>query len=109
MLISSDAAQALLTITQTRTVLDGVVVRGVRAVAGEQLRELTSLSAEMQRIGASHIAALLATLADQIERGDRGAAATLMTALSHTRMLDRLLTLRAADAIYKASVGDEHG
>jgi len=110
-MLVGDVAQALLTITQVRTALDAVVVRGVRAVAGEQLRELNALACEMDRIGASHVSSLLSTLAGQIDAGDATAAGTLMTAISHARLLDRLLTLRAVGAAYTEALkpGEEHG
>lgn len=107
-MLSDDASQALLTITQVRAALDAVVVRGVRAVAGEQLRELLALAKEMDRIGAAHVSALLSSLASQIGSGDGNPPATLMTAISHARLLDRLLTLRAASAAYAAALGDDH-
>jgi len=108
-MLTDDPRGALLTITQVRSALDAIVVRGVRAVAGEQLRELRALADEMERISASHIAALLSSLANQIDSSDAKAPATLMTAISHVRLLDRLLTLRAASATYAAAleVGDE--
>jgi hypothetical protein len=105
-MLSDDVRGALLTITHVRAALDAVVVRGVRAVAGEQLRELNALAAEMDRIGASHVAAQLVTLAGQIDSGVAEAAGTLMTAISHARLLDRLLTLRAVSATYASARGD---
>ena len=105
-MLSDEARGALLTITHVREALDAIVVRGVRAVAGEQLRELQALAGEMDRIGASHIAAVLSTLARQIDNGLADAAGTLMTAVSHTRLLDRLLTLRAVSAQYASAQGN---
>jgi hypothetical protein len=107
-MFSDDARGALLTITQVRAALDAVVVRGVRAVAGEQLRELLALAEEMERIGGSHVSALLSSLAGQIDQGDGNAPATLMTAISHARLLDRLLTLRATAAAYAAALKEDH-
>src|SRR5689334_22438317 len=110
-MLNPDVEQALNVICHLRGALDSVVVRGVRGVAGEQLRELRALAVELDRTGASHIASVLTTLAEQIERGEASASGTLMTAVSHARVLERLLTLRAATAAYaiasQATVGGD--
>jgi hypothetical protein len=100
MMINHDIEQSLNVICHLHGALDALVVRGVRGVGVEQLRELWALAAEMDRTGASHIGAVLSTLADQIECGEKAASNTLMTAMSHARVLERLLTLRATSAAY---------
>jgi hypothetical protein len=108
-MLSDDITQARLTIAHVREMLDAVVVRGVRAVAGEQLRELRSLAEEMNRIGAAHVGALLSELAGQIDQSGAKAPQVLMTAISHARVLDRLLTLRAVNEAYRGAIGGGDG
>jgi hypothetical protein len=109
-MLGDEMQQALGTITHLRGVLDAIVIRGVRGVAGEQLRELGALAAEMDRIGATHAGAVLGSLVGQIQRDAAiEAATTLMTLISHARLLDRLLTLQATSAAYAYATMPEGG
>jgi hypothetical protein len=103
-------------IERLRTMLELLVVRGLRACGADELAELKAHTEHLDRAGAGHVAGVLAKLHGQIEGDDRGSAATLLNAQTAVRLLERLLTLRVVSSQYAAAMaametpdsGDEH-
>lgn len=110
--LSPDFEELRISVERLRTLLEGLVVRGLRACGPDELGQLKAFVDEFERAGAAHIASALATLHEQAERGERHAASTLLTAQISVRMLDRLLTLRVAKGAYEMAIqaaqGDEN-
>ncbi len=87
-------------IERLRTLLEMLVVRGLRACGPDELAELKSHTEHLARAGAGHVAGVLANLHAQIEGDDRSSAATLLNAQTAVRLLERLLTLRVVGSQY---------
>jgi hypothetical protein len=87
-------------IERLRTLLEMLVVRGLRACGSDELAELKSHTEHLERAGAGHVAAVLARLYGQIEQDVRTSAATLLNAQTAVRLLERLLTLRVVRGQY---------
>ena len=97
-------------IERVRTLLENLVVRGLRACGPDELSQLDSFSQHLQQTGAGCLASSLADLRRQIEADDRGSAKTLLMAQTNVRLLERLLTLRVVKLHYAAAialVGDD--
>jgi len=91
-------------IERLRAVLDNLVVRGLRACGGDELAQLRSHAEHLERAGAGHVAAVLSSLHDRIEKGDRASAAALLTVQTSVRLLARLLTLRVVRGQFELAV-----
>lgn len=76
--------------------LDDLAVRGLRSAGPQDLAKLTALRDEFGAAGAGHIAERLTTTIDAIRADDRGAAASLLRAMTAARLFDRMLTLEVA-------------
>jgi hypothetical protein len=88
-------------VERLRTLLENLVVRGLRACGSEELAQLKSQVEYFDSVGAAHVSAVLAELQAQIERDDRASARTLLKAQTAVRMLERLLTLRIVKSRYE--------
>lgn len=93
-LIPAECEELRVSIERLRTMLETLVVRGLRACGGDEVAQLQSYADHLEQAGAAHVAAVLKELRDQIERDDRGSARTLLKAQTSVRVLERLLTLR---------------
>jgi len=91
-------------IERLRTMLELLVVRGLRACGADELAELKAHTEHLDRAGAGHVAGVLAKLHGQIEGDDRGSAATLLNAQTAVRLLERLLTLRVVGGQYAVAM-----
>ncbi|MGH7139182.1 MAG: hypothetical protein ACREHD_25845 [Pirellulales bacterium] len=87
-----------------RTLLENVVVRGLRACGPDELDQLAAYSQHLEQTGAAHLASLLAELRSHIERDDRASARKLLQAQTNVRLLERLLTLRVVKQQYAAAI-----
>ena len=97
-------------IERIRTLLENLMVRGLRACGPDELAQLASFAEHLERTGAGYLASELADLRREIERDDRGSAKTLLQTQTNVRLLERLLTLRVVKARYAAAVElMEHG
>jgi hypothetical protein len=101
-------------IERLRSMLENLIVRGLRACGREELVQLESYAEDLDRSGAGHVASILTELRQQIERNDRAAARTLLSAQTSARLLERLLTLRVVKGTLQQAlqrdadpVGDE--
>lgn len=92
-----------ISIERLRGLLEGLVVRGLRACGEDELAQLRSYIEQLERAGAGHVAAALARLEGHIRGGDRAAAVDLLTAQTAVRLLERLLTLRVANSHFQAA------
>jgi hypothetical protein len=79
-------------------------VRGLRAAGADQLRALTALREEFERIGAGHLAGRIAAVCDALRNGDSSAAAALLRAQASLRVFERVLTLEVARETLRALV-----
>jgi hypothetical protein len=91
---TSEFEELRLGLEQLRTLLENLVVRGLRACGTEELMQLRSFTEYLERAGAGHVASLLGGLQWQIEQNSREAARSLLQAQTRVRLLERLLTLR---------------
>jgi hypothetical protein len=91
-------------IERLRTLLETLVVRGLRACGSDELLQLKSFGDYLEQAGAGHVASVLATLHAQIENDDRASASTLLNAQVCVRLLERLLTLRIVRGRYQAAL-----
>jgi hypothetical protein len=87
-----------------RTLLETLVVRGLRACGPDELAQLASFSEHLAEIGAGHLSALLSDLRDQIERDERSVARKLLETQTSVRLLERLLTLRVVKNHYAVAL-----
>ncbi|HEY2585335.1 MAG TPA: hypothetical protein VGI81_06180 [Tepidisphaeraceae bacterium] len=92
--------QLRVSIERLRSMLDGLVVRGLRACGPDELRQLQAYAEDLERSGAGHVSSILVELRERIERNERDAARTLLMAQTSVRLLERLLTLRAVRGAY---------
>ena len=76
--------------------MDDLVVRGLRAAGPQDLAKMVALRDEFHAAGAGHLAERLNTTIEAVRADDRGAAATLLRAMTATRLFDRMLTLEVA-------------
>jgi hypothetical protein len=91
-------------IERLRSMLETLVVRGLRACGPDELAELRAHAQHLDRAGAAHVASILAKLQAQIEQDDRASATTLLNAQTAVRLLERLLTLRVVRSRYAAAI-----
>lgn len=97
--IDPDELQEVLSALQRgRTLLDELVVRGVRAAGPAELGRLEALREELGRVGARHLAEQLRALADAMRADDPAATRGLLGAQTSLYLFDRVLTLRVAEA-----------
>jgi hypothetical protein len=87
-----------------RTLLETLVVRGLRACGPDELAQLASFSEHLAEIGAGHLSALLSDLRGQIERDERSVAKKLLETQTSVRLLERLLTLRVVKNHYAVAL-----
>lgn len=91
-------------VERLRTLLEALVLRGLRACGADELAQLQSQVEYLDAAGAAHVAAVLAELRGQVERDDRASARTLLKAQTAVRLLERLLTLRIVRARYAVAL-----
>ena len=90
-----------ISVERLRTLLEMIVVRGLRACGADELAQLQSQVDYLDRAGAAHVAGVLAELHAQIDKDDRASARTLLRAQTAVRLLERLLTLRVVRSRYQ--------
>jgi hypothetical protein len=90
--------QVLQALQHSRTLLDDLVVRGVRAAGPAEHGRLDALQGELSRVGARHLAEQLRTLAEAMRADDPKATAGLLRAQTSLYLFDRVLTLRVVEA-----------
>ena len=91
-------------IERIRALLEGLVVRGLRACGPDELSQIGSFAEHLDQTGAGHLASLLSELKSQIEGDKRTTARTLLETQINVRLLERLLTLRVVKAHYAAGI-----
>jgi hypothetical protein len=91
-------------IERIRTLLENLMVRGLRACGSDELAQLGALAEHLEQTGAGHLASELTHLRRLIESGDRGSARSLLQAQVNVRLLERLLTLRVVQGRYAAAI-----
>jgi hypothetical protein len=91
-------------IERLRTLLENLVVRGLRACGPDELSQLRAHAEHLERAGAGHLAAVLSELREQIETDQRTSPRKLLEAQTNVRLLERLLTLRVVKMQYAAAI-----
>jgi hypothetical protein len=86
--------------------LEALVVRGVRAAGGDDLKQLAALHEDLGRIGAGYLGSRIGELLGHARTGDPKAAAALCGAQTALRVFDRVLTLHAARELLAAGEGE---
>jgi hypothetical protein len=87
-----------------RTLLENLVVRGLRACGADELAQIGSFAEHLEQTGVGHLAAVLSDLRDQIQRDERSSPQALLMAQTNVRLLERLLTLRVVKGRYAAAI-----
>jgi hypothetical protein len=91
-----------------RTLLENLVVRGLRACGPDELSQVRSFAEHLEQTGAGHLASSLFALREQIERDERASARTLLETQTNVRLLERLLTLGVVKGHYAAAIEGIH-
>lgn len=102
--LASDFEELRVSMERLRTLLENLILRGLRACGPDELGELQSYTEHLERAGAGHVAAVLAELHAQIQKDDRASAQTLLKAQTSVRLLERLLTLRVVKGQYAEAI-----
>jgi hypothetical protein len=79
-----------------QSAFEDLTVRGLRAAGPSQLTTLEALRAELERVGANHLAGRVAAVINAVRNDDRSAAAALFRAQASLRVFERVLTLEVA-------------
>src|SRR5258708_19014067 len=87
--------------------MDDLAARGLRAAGPQDLAKLPALRDESSAAGAGHIAERLNATVEAVRSDDRGAAATLLRAMTATRLFDRMLTLEVAAVMLTADRAED--
>jgi hypothetical protein len=87
--------------------MDDLAVRGLRAAGPQDLAKLVALRDEFHAAGAGHLAERLSFTIEAVRSDDRGAAATLLRAMTTARFFDRMLTLEVAASLLTAQSAPE--
>lgn len=104
-----ERAEIVGSVTTLAGQLEALVVRGVRAVGGDDLKQLAALHAELDRIGAAYLGSRIGELISHVRSGDGKAAAALCGAQTALRVFDRVLTLAAAKEALAVADGAADG
>lgn len=101
---SDELEELRIYLERIRTLLENLVVRGLRACGPDEIAQLDSYAEHLEQTGAGHLATVLAELRTSIEGDDRGSAQKLLEAQTNVRLLERLLTLRVVKGHYAAAI-----
>src|SRR5689334_10325101 len=104
--IPAELEELRIGIERIRTLLENLVVRGLRACGPDEFAQLASYTEHLEQTGASHLAARLAELRRQIEQDDRTSARTLLETQTNVRLLERLLTLIVVKNQYAGAIAN---
>jgi hypothetical protein len=102
--LSPEFEELRLAIERLRTLLENLIIRGLRACGTDELLQLQSLTEYLDQAGAGHVSAILSSLHEQIEKDDRASAKTLLQAQISVRLLERLLTLKVVQGQYHGAI-----
>jgi hypothetical protein len=91
-------------IERVRALLEGLIVRGLRACGPDELSQISSFAEHLEQAGVGHLASLLSDLQGQIERDERSSARKLLETQINVRLLERLLTLRVVKGQYAVAI-----
>lgn len=105
----AERAEIAGSIATLQSQLETLVVRGVRATGGDDLKQLAALHEELDRIGAHYLGGRIGELIAHARAGDPKGAGALCGAQTALRVFDRVLTLHAARELLAAGDGDDDG
>lgn len=101
---ASEIDELRVSMERVRSLLDGMVVRGLRACGDEQMAQLEGFIEQLEHAGAGHVGASLEELRTKMVSGDRTVAQALLRAQTSVRLLERLLTLRVVGGQYHRAI-----
>lgn len=104
MQVPEELEELRVSLERIRTLLENLVVRGLRACGPDELAQIGSITEHLEQSGAGHLAALLSELRSQIERDERTSARKLLETQTNLRLLERLLTLRVVKGHYATAI-----
>ena len=95
-----ESEELRINLERLRTMLENLVVRGLRACGPDELAQLKSHAEHLEQAGAGHLASVLSALRDEIEQDRPTSARKLLEAQTNVRLVERLLTLRVVKGQY---------
>ena len=101
---SPEVEELRVCLDRVRSLLENLIVRGLRACGPDELGQLGAFAEDLERSGAGHVAGALSQLREQAQKGERGAARTMVLAQTSVRLLERLLTLRVVREQYANAI-----
>src|SRR5690242_20245130 len=104
MQVPEELEELRVSLERIRTLLENLVVRGLRACGPDELSQIGSFAEHLEQTGAGHLASLMSELRNQIERDERISARTLLETQTNVRLLERLLTLRVVKGHYSTAI-----
>lgn len=93
-----DVQEIMQTVTHLETMLEQLVVRGVRSSGGENINALSNMREQLAKIGAQHLSEKIGVVVDALRGDSSKAARAILGAQASLRVFDRLLTLEVAAA-----------
>jgi hypothetical protein len=102
--IPAEFEELRINIERLRTLLENLVVRGLRACGPEELSQLRAHGEHLEQAGAGHLSSVLSALREQIEQDKPSSATKLLEAQTNVRLLERLLTLRVVQGQYAMAI-----
>ncbi len=79
-----------------QSTLENLITRGLRAASSAERNTLTTLAAELMRVGAGHLAERIGSLNEAIEHDRAEGPVRLLQAQASLRLFERVLTLEVA-------------
>jgi hypothetical protein len=107
--IPEEFEELRITIERLRTLLENLVVRGLRACGADELTQLKAHAEHLEQAGAGHLASVLNDLHAEIEGDSRTSPRKLLEAQTNVRLLERLLTLRVVKSQYAMAIAISEG
>lgn len=91
-----DTVEIVQTIEHLQRTFEELMLRGLKAVGPSEIKTLTNIREECERIGAFHLAGRVGAIVDALRSNSRTGAQALMKAQISLGLFDRILTLEAA-------------
>lgn len=102
----ADYEQIIELITRLQAELEGLCIRGLRAISTEQLNWLKASRDSLMAMGAEHLAGKITALLEQIEVDSDESSRRLLDLLTTVRVFERTATLREA-SVSLANLSEE--
>ena len=106
MQVPDELEELRIDLERMRTLLENLVVRGLRACGDDELSQIRAFSEHLERSGAGHLASVLSELRGQIERDERQRANPIGSADERAPVGEIAYTTRREGAIRRGTGGD---